>query len=162
MKKPGKPLPIKVSKGNVSVLERLHLLNKTQKHAVLATDSDGQPYTSLIAYALTSDMKGIVFATPKDTSKYRNILKNRRVSLLIDTRSNTEKDYMGAESVTVLGNARQVKRSKKRSELATILIKKHPKMSEFIDSPEVALVLIEIMKCIHVTRFQSVSEWQKG
>ena len=98
MKKPGKPLPIKVSKGNVSVLERLHLLNKTQKHAVLATDSDGQPYTSLIAYALTSDMKGIVFATPKDTSKYRNILKNRRVSLLIDTRSNTEKDYMGATS----------------------------------------------------------------
>jgi nitroimidazol reductase NimA-like FMN-containing flavoprotein (pyridoxamine 5'-phosphate oxidase superfamily) len=162
MKKSRNPIPIKVSRGNVSVLERLRLLDKTQRHAVLATDSDGQPYTSLIAYALTSDMKGIVFATPKDTSKYKNILKNSRVSLLIDTRSNIERDYMGAESVTILGNAQQVKRSKKRSELATILIKKHPKLSEFIDSPESALVLIEIMKCIHVTRFQSVSEWHKG
>ncbi|MDH5203854.1 MAG: pyridoxamine 5'-phosphate oxidase family protein [Nitrospirota bacterium] len=162
MKKSRNPIPIKVSRGNVSVLERLRVLDKTQKHAVLATDSDGQPYTSLVAYALISDMKGIVFATPKDTNKYRNILKNRRVSLLIDTRSNTEKDYMGAESVTILGNAQQVKRSKKRSELASILTKKHPKLSKFIDSPEGALVFVEITKCIHVTRFQSVSEWHKG
>lgn len=162
MKKSRNPLPIKVSRGNVSVLERLRLLDKTQRHAVLASDSDGQPYTSLIAYALTSDMNGIVFATPKSTSKYKNILKNSRVSLLIDTRSNTAKDYMDAESVTILGNAQQVKRSKKRSELSSILIKKHPKLSEFIDSPEVALVLIEIIKCIQVTRFQSVSEWHKG
>ena len=162
MKKSRNPIPIKVSRGNVSVLERLRLLDKTQRHAVLATDSDSQPYTSLIAYALTSDMNGIVFATPKSTSKYKNILKNSRVSLLIDTRSNTAKDYMDAESVTILGNAQPVRRGNKWSELSSILIKKHPKLSEFIDSPEVALVLIEITKCIHVTRFQSVSEWHKG
>lgn len=100
MKKSEKPVPDKVSKGNIYVPDRLSILNKTQPHAVLATDSDGQPYTSLIAFALTPDMKGVVFATPKSTRKYKNILKNKYVSLLIDTRSNTETDYMNAESVT--------------------------------------------------------------
>jgi heme iron utilization protein len=81
----------------VPVLERLSARDKDQLHAILATESDGQPYTSMIAYALTPDNKGIVFATPRKTRKYKNILKNNRVSLLIDTRSNTQKDYMNAE-----------------------------------------------------------------
>jgi nitroimidazol reductase NimA-like FMN-containing flavoprotein (pyridoxamine 5'-phosphate oxidase superfamily) len=153
-----KSIPHKVSKGSVSVPERLRILNKTQMHAVLATDSDGHPYPSLIAYALTFDMKGIVFATPKSTRKYKNILKNRCVSLLIDTRSNTEKDYMDAESITILGNAYPVRRGKKWSELAEILKKKHPRLISFIDSPETALVYIEIITCIHVTEFQTISE----
>jgi nitroimidazol reductase NimA-like FMN-containing flavoprotein (pyridoxamine 5'-phosphate oxidase superfamily) len=154
-----KSIPTKVSKGNVSVLDRLRLLDKTQMHAVLATDSEGQPYTSLIAYALTPDMKKVVFATPRATRKFKNILKNRLVSLLIDTRSNTERDYMDAESVTILGNAYSLRRGKKLSDLAEILKKKHPELIEFIDSPETAIVCIEISQCIHVTRFQSVSEW---
>ncbi len=159
MKKSEKPIPSKVSKGFESVPDRLLVLNRTQMHTVLATDFDGQPYTSLIAYTLTPDMKGVVFATPKSTRKYENILKNRRVSLLIDTRSNTERDYMGAESVTILGNAYPIRRGKKWSELAEIFKKKHPKLAEFIESPETALVLIKITRCIHVTQFQSVSEW---
>jgi len=159
MKKSEKPVPDKVSKGNIYVPDRLNILNKTQPHAVLATDSDGQPYTSLIAFALTPDMKGVVFATPKSTRKYKNILKNKYVSLLIDTRSNTETDYMNAESVTIIGNAQPLRKGKKWLEMAKILINKHPKLIEFIASPETALVYIEITQCIHVTRFQSVSEW---
>lgn len=158
MNKLRKGIPSRVSKGSVSVIDRLIILNKAQRHAVLATDSDGQPYSSLIAYALTSDIKGIIFATPKSTRKYKNILKNRCVSLLIDTRSNTEKDYMDAESITILGNAYPVRRGKKWSELAEILKKKHPRLTSFIDSHETALVYIEIIKCIHVTKFQTISE----
>lgn len=158
MNKLRKGIPSRVSKGSVSVIDRLIILNKAQRHAVLATDSDGQPYSSLIAYALTSDIKGIIFATPKSTRKYKNILKNRCVSLLIDTRSNTEKDYMDAESITILGNAYPVRRGKKWSELAEILKNKHPRLTSFIDSHETALVYIEIIKCIHVTKFQTISE----
>lgn len=141
------------------MLHRLSILNKTQMHAVLATDSDGKPYTSLIAYALTPDLKGIIFSTPKTTRKYKNILRNNHVSLLIDTRSNTKKDYMSAESVTIIGNARPVRRRKEWLELAQVLKKKHPELSEFIDSPETAGVFVKITRCIHVTKFQSVSEW---
>ena len=162
MKKSVESIPDKVKKGTMPVLERLNVLDKGQLHAVLATDSDGQPYTSMIAYALTPDRKGIVFATPKRTRKYRNILKNNRVSILIDTRSNTKRDYMRAESLTILGNAIPVRKGKKWSELARVLTGKHPKLNEFIHSPEIKLIFVKMNQCIHVTRFQTVSEWISG
>ena len=159
MKRSKESIPDRAKKGSASILERLNALDKDQLHAVLATALDGQPYTSMIAYALTPDKKGIVFATPKKTQKYRNILKNNRVSLLIDTRSNTEKDYMSAESLTILGNAIPVRKGEKWSELAGVLIRKHPKLNEIIHSPETKLIFVKITRCIHVTRFQTVSEW---
>jgi heme iron utilization protein len=152
-------IPDRVKKGTVPVFERLIALDKDQLHAVLATESDGQPYTSMIAYAITPDNKGIVFATPRKTQKYKNVLNNDRVSILIDTRSNTEKDYMSAESLTILGNATLVRKGEKWSELKKVLIRKHPKLNKIIHSPETRLIFVKITKCIHVTRFQTVSEW---
>jgi hypothetical protein len=66
---------------------------------------------------------------------------------------------MSAESVTVLGNASPIRHGKKWSELSEIFLKKHPGLREITTSPETALVLITITTCIHVTRFQSVSQW---
>jgi hypothetical protein len=62
-------IPDRVKKGSAPILERLNALDKGQLHAVLATALDGQPYTSMIAYALTPDKKGILFATPRKTQK---------------------------------------------------------------------------------------------
>ena len=159
MKKPEESIPDRVKNGTIPVLERLSAMDKDQLHAVLATESDGQPYTSMIAFALSSDKKGIVFITPQRTRKYKNILKNNHVSLLIDTRSNTEKDYMSAESLTILGNAFPVRKGGKWSELTKVLIRKHPKLNEIIHSAETKLIFVKINQCIHVTRFQTVSEW---
>jgi uncharacterized pyridoxamine 5'-phosphate oxidase family protein len=152
-------IPDRVKKGTAPVLERLNALDKDQLHAVLATESDGQPYTSMIAFALSPDKKGVIFVTPKETQKYKNILKNNRVSLLIDTRSNTEKDYMGAESLTILGSAIPVRKGEKWLELAGVLTRKHPNLNEIIHSPETKLIYVRITRCIHVTRFQTVSNW---
>ena len=159
MKKSEESIPDRVRNGTIPVLERLNAMDKDQLHAVLATESDGQPYTSMIAFALSSDKKGIVFITPQKTRKYKNILKNNNVSLLIDTRSNTEKDYMSAESLTILGNAFPVRKGAKWSELTKTLIRKHPNLKEIIHSAETKLILVKITRCIHVTRFQTVSEW---
>ncbi len=153
-------IPDTVSRGNVNVAERLIILNRTEPHAVLATESAGQPYTSLIAYALTPDAKRLLFITPRRTQKFKNILRNRRVSLLIDNRRNTDEDYMSAESVTIMGTAQPVKRGTTRMELATIFARKHPRLKSIISSPETALILVQITVCIHVTRFQSVTIWE--
>lgn len=154
-------IPLTKTHGKVDVFERLHILNKKQRHAVLATDADGQPYTSLMAFALAPDMKGVIFATPKKTSKYRNIMKNRNVSLMIDTRSNMAKGYMQSEAITILGSATPIRRGKKWTELAGVLIKKHPELKRFINSASTALVLVALDKVIHVGKFQSVTEWKK-
>jgi len=161
MKKSEKKIPVKVIKGSVSVPDRLRTLNRKQRHAVLATDAQGQPYTSLVAYALTPDGQGILFATPRSTRKYKNILANNRVSLLIDTRSNIDKGYMQSESLTMIGKAHPVRKGAKWTSLAEILIKKHPRLSEFVRSPETALIYVEMMHCVHVSQFQTVSEWHK-
>jgi nitroimidazol reductase NimA-like FMN-containing flavoprotein (pyridoxamine 5'-phosphate oxidase superfamily) len=155
-----KSIPERVSKGSVSVSDRIKALNKTQPHAVLATALNGKPYTSLVAFALTTDGKGILFATPKASTKYRNIVKNKHVSLLIDTRSNTGKDYMKAESITILGTARPLRDKSALQEATDILAGKHPALSQFIRSPKTALILVEAAVCMHVTRFQSVTVWK--
>ena len=152
-------IPDRVKKGNIPVFERLYVFDKIQLHAILATVSDKQPYPSMIAYALVPDEKGIVFATPNKTQKYKNILKNNRVSILIDTRSNTKKDYMSAESLNILGYAKPVRKGKEWRELTNILLKKHPKLKEFVYSSETKVIFVKINQCIHVKRFQTVSKY---
>ena len=101
-----------------------------------------------------------MFATPKRTLKYRNILKHNAVSLLIDTRSNTESDYLNAEAVTISGNAVPVRRGMKWKKLAGIFLRKHPELRGFLESPSSALILVKATRCSHVGSFQTVSEWK--
>jgi general stress protein 26 len=153
-------IPDTVSKGSVSVPDRLEALNKTQLHAVLATVSGGRPHTSLIAFALTADLRTLIFATPKATAKHRNILKNSRVSLLIDTRTNSDSDYIGAEAVTITGTAMPMRKGKQWTEIRNVLTSKHPALKDFVDAPGTALVMVRISRCVHVGRFQAVSVWE--
>jgi|MudIll2142460700_1097286.scaffolds.fasta_scaffold28210_2 nitroimidazol reductase NimA-like FMN-containing flavoprotein (pyridoxamine 5'-phosphate oxidase superfamily) len=154
-------IPDKVTQGKMFIPDRLLILDEIQLHAVLATEFAGQPYTSLIAFALTPDIQGLIFITPKSTRKYKNMQQNKRVSLLIDTRTNSARDYMSAESVTLLGNAHLVRRGKNWTRLAEIFAKKHARLKKIISSPETALILVEITDCIHVTKFQHVSIMKK-
>jgi uncharacterized pyridoxamine 5'-phosphate oxidase family protein len=155
-----KKIPLKKTRGKVDVKERLRILNNKQKHAVLATDDGGQPYTSLVAFALTPDMEGILFATSKKTNKYRNIIKNRNVSIMIDSRSNAEKGYMQSEAITILGSATPLRKGGKWNELSDILIKKHPRLKEFVRSASTAVVLVSFTKVLHAGKFQSITVWK--
>ncbi len=152
-------VPDRTQKGVVLVSERLALLDKTEYFAVLATDDDGQPYTSLINFALTPDFKAVIFATPRATRKYRNMKKTKSVALLIDSRSKETKNLMDTEAVTVIGNARPVRRGKAWESLADLFIKKHPDLAAFIQSPSTALMVIDAIQCIHVSQFQTISVW---
>jgi hypothetical protein len=153
-------IPSIKTRGDAPVPGRLKALDRSQMHAVLATQSGGEPYASLVAYALTADARGIVFATPRATRKYRNILKNPAVAMLVDTRSNTDTDYTAAESVTVVGRARPLRRGRERQRLAGTLLRKHPLLEGFVNAAGTALVLVEISRVVHVGRFQTVTEWR--
>ncbi|MGQ3684852.1 MAG: pyridoxamine 5'-phosphate oxidase family protein [Candidatus Loosdrechtia sp.] len=159
LKKGLKNIPVLAVKGNAPIQDRLQILNQKERYAVLATESDGQPYTALIAYALTDNLKGVVFATPKNTCKFKNILKNPRVSILIDSRTNSSGDYLSIESVTVAGTARSLRKGRKWDESAAVLVKKHPQLSDFIVSSTTALILTNVTHYVHVCNFQDISEW---
>ncbi len=158
----GTHIPNITKNGFVAVPDRLKVLNENQKLGVLATNDNGQPYTSLISFAIAPDLKKVIFATPKDTRKYKNILNTKEVAILIDNRSSTQKKLLATEAVTIIGTARHVRRGKLRDELAAIYLKKHPDFEEFLQSDTTALMVVEATRCIHVGKFQTISVWDRS
>jgi heme iron utilization protein len=157
MMKTKEQIPVKPQKGIAAIPERLKTLNAEEYFAVLATDDGHRPYNSLVAYALTPDTKKIIFATPKKTRKYTNIISSANVALLIDNRSKRKKNLMETEAITIIGTARPVRKGKTWNEFAKTFLMKHSDLEEFINFPATALMVIDISQCIHVSRFQTVS-----
>ena len=131
----------------------------SQKLAVLATQSpEGSSYSSLIAFAATDDLQKIVFATPKATRKFANIKHNPRISLLIDNRSNNEKDFHDAQAVTVMGDVDRIDPDASPNELKSLYLSKHPYLEDFLRSPSTVFISISVWRYYLVSRFQEVME----
>ena len=135
--------------------ETLGSLFSSQKLAVLSSFGNEQPYASLIAFAATDDLKHIIFATTRATRKYANLSSESMVALLIDNRTNEEKDFSYAVAATALGRAEEVRGPQKKSFLE-IYLKKHPYLKEFVSSPTCALMVVTIKTYYVVSRFQNV------
>ena len=129
----------------------------SQRLGVLATYGEGQPYSSLVAFAATNDLKYLVFATTRATRKYANLSAESRVAILVDNRSNQDSDFHSAIAVTALGNAKEVKVSE-RDRFLTIYLAKHPYLEEFVNSPTCALLKVSVDRYYMVNRFQNVME----
>jgi nitroimidazol reductase NimA-like FMN-containing flavoprotein (pyridoxamine 5'-phosphate oxidase superfamily) len=129
-----------------------------QRLAALSTQRDGQPYSSLMAFAATADLKNIVVATSKSTRKHQNIIQESRVSLLIDNRSNSENDFHGAMAATVLGKA-QIIEDSERQDYLELYLSKHPYLEKFMASPTTAFFRIKVYHYLLVSRFQNVMEY---
>ena len=147
-------------------VDTLKTLLKTQPLAVVATQRGGHPYTSLVAFAASEDLRRIVFVTSRATTKYRNLLDAPYVSLLIDSRTHSVEDFASGAAVTVLGRAAEIG-DKQRSELLEGFLRKHPHLETFARSPSTALCGVEVEKYVLVTRFQHVvemrvSEWSSS
>jgi nitroimidazol reductase NimA-like FMN-containing flavoprotein (pyridoxamine 5'-phosphate oxidase superfamily) len=123
--------------------------------AVLATQQAGQPYASLLAFATSDDLAHLFLATARDTSKFRNILADNRVALLIDDRSNQSADFETATALTVIGTAAETAGLEKE-EARTLYLARHPSLSEFIGASGTALLKIAVSRYVLVTRFQEV------
>jgi len=136
---------------------RLKELFDKQRIGVLSTQKKNRPYASLVAFAVTDDLKSFVFATPRTTRKYSNIIASSRAALLIDNRSNRMSDFRRAMAVTVVGTVRELRKSRK-SRLIQLYTDKHSHLEDFIKSPTCAVLCLEA-KTLHVVdRFQHVVE----
>jgi nitroimidazol reductase NimA-like FMN-containing flavoprotein (pyridoxamine 5'-phosphate oxidase superfamily) len=132
-------------------------LLESQRLAVLSTQGKEQPYSNLVAFAVTPDLQYLIFATTRATRKYANLMSEPRVSQLIDNRSNQEADFVQASAVTVLGTATEALDSD-REKYLRLYLHKHPYLKEFVTAPSCALMRIKVGKFIVVTRFQEVRE----
>jgi hypothetical protein len=102
-------------------------------------------------------MRYLVFATMKDTRKFRNISADKRVSLLIDSRTNRVEDLKDASALTALGEVCDIENAAD-GEHRPLYIERHPHLTSFIDDPNTVIVCVEVSRYILVSRFQEVFE----
>jgi hypothetical protein len=143
--------------GSTPILEQLRELFASQRLAVLATDQGGQPYLSLVAFAVSDDLRELLFATNRNTRKFANLLANNRVSLLIDNRSNQVADFNLAIAATLLGAGEELAEAE-RPPGEALYLAKHPHLEEFVTSPGCAIVKVKLKSCYLVSRFQYIVE----
>jgi len=136
----------------------LEELCRSQPLAALATDAGFHPYASLVAVAVSDDLRHLYFATPRATRKWANLTRNPQVSLLLDNRSNQASDFRRAAAATLLGTALEMT-GLAREEGLTIYLSRHPYLADFAASPSCALLKVQIERIYLVTRFQNVMEF---
>ena len=144
--------------GNMNeVRDLLQELLQSQKLAVLATQRDGQPYCNLVAFAVTSDLKYVVFATPKRSQKYENMVRDGRISMLVDNRTGQDTDFQKGVAATIVGLAEDAPTTDSEH-LLDLYLGKHPKLKEFVSSDDCALMRMSVDVYRMVRRFQEVRE----
>ena len=126
----------------------------SQRFAVLATQSEGQPYGNLIAFAEVDNLKSLLFVTSRDTRKYSNILASKKAAVLIDSRTNQALDLNNAVAITALGTIEEANIANKEH-LSGIYLSKHPQLKDFLDKPSNALMKVSVTDYIFAT-FESV------
>jgi nitroimidazol reductase NimA-like FMN-containing flavoprotein (pyridoxamine 5'-phosphate oxidase superfamily) len=139
--------------------ELIAALVRSEPFAVLCTQGGGQPYGSLVAFAFSEDLAGFVFATPVATRKYRLLSECDHVALLVDNRGRFADEMMKVSAVTVTGRASQVEAGSDFERWAGLLTERHPYLKSFVRAPSTALFRVEVVRCLHVTRFQEVRQW---
>ena len=136
--------------------KRLNTLFNEQKLCVIATQGANGPYTSLVGFYASKDLRHLYFATTKQTTKYRNLENDENVSILIDDRHNQQDDFHKSMAVTAIGKAAPTK----DRELTKTYLEKLPHLESFVKAPTCQLVHVTVEKYFIVTRFQSVVEMQ--
>jgi hypothetical protein len=145
-----------------SIPERIRRLLTEQPYAVLCTQSQSQPYGSLVAFAASDDLKTLAFSTTVATRKYRLLTECEHVALLIDSRSDSSVDMMRIEAVTATGQARVVAAGPEFDCWAGLLTACHPHLAPFVKAKSSALVCVQVVRYFHVCRFQEVRQWVPG
>lgn len=145
------------STSKASLRKILKELFATQRLACLATSEHKQPHTSLVAFVATHDLKAILFATGKSSKKYNNVKANKRVSMLVDNRTNRIKDFDRGTAVTIVGQAEELE-AHLREKYLKLYLKHHPYLNEFATSGNSELFRINVDNYRIVTRFQRVVE----
>jgi nitroimidazol reductase NimA-like FMN-containing flavoprotein (pyridoxamine 5'-phosphate oxidase superfamily) len=145
---------------DIEVAKKIAELANEQLYGVLATQTEGQPYGSMIGFAFTADLKYAVFATPKATRKYHNLTECKNVALVVNDRDKHPDDLMKIGAFTATGKAEEIDDVTIDSNWTKILLKKHPYLRDFLKSSTTALFRIKIIRFFYVSSFQEVREWK--
>ncbi len=114
---------------------------KTSGFAVLATEGNGQPHTSLIAITNFGDSRQLIFATYRNTLKYRNLTHNNKVAVLIESKQINMNGLNESIVLTIIGHTKEISIAENEAAYHAHLMK-HPEMESFMLSPDCVLIKV--------------------
>jgi nitroimidazol reductase NimA-like FMN-containing flavoprotein (pyridoxamine 5'-phosphate oxidase superfamily) len=139
--------------------ERIRRLLEEQPFGVLCVQGGGQPYGALVALAFSRDLRHAAFATARATRKYRLLSECDHVALVVDSRPSLGNRLMDVEAVTATGRAERLERGNDFDRWARLLVARHPYLESFVKAETCALFRIDVVRFLHVMRFQEVHQW---
>jgi uncharacterized pyridoxamine 5'-phosphate oxidase family protein len=114
---------------------------QTCRYAVLATEGAGQPHTSLIAITPVENFSQLIFATYRNTLKYRNLTQNNKVAVLGEGEHVNTKGLKESVVLTIIGHTQEISNEGNEASFQAHL-KQHPELESFMHSPDCALILV--------------------
>jgi general stress protein 26 len=123
-----------------TIKEYIEGVIKTSQFAVLATEIGGQPHASLIAITPFGNFRQLIFATYRNTRKYRNLSHNSKVAVLIE---NGDVNMKGLQKsvLTIIGHTEEINIAENEEAYHAHLMR-HPEMESFMLSSDCALILV--------------------
>jgi uncharacterized pyridoxamine 5'-phosphate oxidase family protein len=121
--------------------ENIEGILRTIGFAVLATEGNGQPHASLIAITPLGSCKQLVFATYRNTLKYRNIENNSKVAVLFVSEGLNKEDLRGSIVLTISGYIKEIG-SADNEAAYQVHLTRHPEMESFMLSSDCVLIQV--------------------
>lgn len=140
-------LPLQVSK-----------LLESEKLCFLATCHLDKPHLSLMIFTYIAGEDLIILSSRPDTTKVKNINKNRDVALLLYSHGKNKENPI---SCTLYGTAKVLVKDKDSFYLEAHY-KKHSEMENFITGENIVIITVEIRKVVISDSTDSVQTWSAG
>ncbi len=124
------------------MLAKLKTLLHQNSLCVLCTEAAGNPYCSLMTYLPSDDSRTLYLVSSRESQKFKNLLANPRVSVLVDSRQH---QGQGANivSVTFAGLFKPLADAD-IPPLKTAFAKKHPELTEILNHPDSLVFAIKL------------------
>lgn len=164
-KKTEEPLYIELHKNSlkgengIELQDDIRKLCESELFGVLATQGKGITHASLISFAISNDLKYIVFATPINTGKFNLIAAEENISVLVDDRSSHKDSINEISALTIIGKGKILSDENEIFKWASLLTEKHPNLNTFVKASSTAIILLEVGRYLYVKKFQEMTEW---
>jgi general stress protein 26 len=127
-----------------SMIEKMKTLLRRNSMAVLATCTENKPYCSLMTYVTDEQALTLYTATLKTSRKYKNILENPHVSLLVDSRMDDLGDAESIKALTIGGICFTVKDKAVKGSILTRILEHNPHLHPLLSHPDVEVIAVQV------------------
>jgi nitroimidazol reductase NimA-like FMN-containing flavoprotein (pyridoxamine 5'-phosphate oxidase superfamily) len=125
----------------MEIPKEIKTLLKNNKLCSMATCWNNQPYLSLMNFTYLESENKVILSTKKNSRKYKNIQKNKNISLLVSSDS-------PKKSATFLGKALTISPGDEKEKYYRKMHMKNCDMPQFILGDEISLIIFEIEEII--------------